>query len=86
MPRVSKSYPTLLTVHIGQTVTNNATLSAHVSTWFHESGFDTKGNVIESYPPSEICEPFLAANGHFGGSFGIAKQILQRETVRDSAG
>ena len=67
MPRVSKSYPTLLTVHIGQTVTNNATLSAHVSTWFHESGFDTKGNVIEFYPPSEICEPFLAVNGHFGG-------------------
>ena len=49
MPRVSKSYPTQLTVHIGQTVTNNATLSAHVSTWFHESGFDTKGNVMEFY-------------------------------------
>ena len=48
LPRLSLSYPVQLTVYIGQTVTNNATISAHASTWFHESGFYTKDAVIYS--------------------------------------
>ena len=46
MYRLSLSYPVELAVHIGQTVTTNATFSTHASTWFHESGFYTKGKVI----------------------------------------
>ena len=45
LPRLSLSYPVELTVRIGQTVTTNATLSGHASTWFYESGFYTKGDV-----------------------------------------
>ena len=44
LPRLSLSYPVELTVRIGQTVTTNATISGHASTWFHENGFYTKGN------------------------------------------
>ncbi|KAJ7370482.1 hypothetical protein OS493_032047 [Desmophyllum pertusum] len=36
LPRLSLSYPVELTVRIGQTVTTNATISGHASTWFHE--------------------------------------------------
>ena len=49
LPRLSLSYPVEMTVHIGQTVTTNATLSAHVSTWLHESGFFTKGEIYFQY-------------------------------------
>ncbi|KAL9961462.1 hypothetical protein ACROYT_G030404 [Oculina patagonica] len=51
LPRLSLSYPVQLTVRIGQTVTTNATLSGHVSTWFHKSGLYTKGTVAMSTLP-----------------------------------
>ncbi|XP_068736122.1 uncharacterized protein [Montipora capricornis] len=54
MPRVFMSYPAQLTVHIGQTVSNNATISAHVSTWFQESGFYTKGTVAMATMPIKL--------------------------------
>ena len=51
LPRLSVSYPAEMTVHIGQTVTTNATLSGHASTLFHESGFFTKGDICFQYTP-----------------------------------
>ena len=52
LPRLSLSYPVEMTVRIGQTVTTSATLSGHASTWFHESGFFTKGDIHFQYTPS----------------------------------
>lgn len=56
LPRLSLSYPVELSVHVGQTVTTNATLSGHASTWFHKSGFYTKGKIhFELCNTARLC-------------------------------
>ena len=56
LSRLFLSYPIDMTVHIGQTITTNVTLSGHASTWLHERGFFTKGDICFQYTPSILIQ------------------------------